>query len=332
MSSGSPLFDNQLRVIGSNIGGYGSTDDTCEGPNEDARYGRLSMAWHEFKQYLDPNNEGIVALNTITNQPGPKIFSEIQGPENLCSTATYTLENPPLESTITWSASPSYLFTNTTSMGESFTTAPSSINGKGTITATIDSPWGTVLISREIQVGPPTSINGLSHGQILCGNQYLNLWSENGYLSYNWVVLGGTVISGQGSSQVTVLTDNNPFQGQNLLSVRLNVTSTCMDGTSEVIAYVNNCGGNPIDPLIYPNPASDELTIEMSELEKHARNEEEDFSVEIKISNFWGQVMHSQTTFQSKLKLNVQQLKSGLYYIHIRYKDAVIRKQVRVER
>jgi len=222
----------------------------------------------------------------------------ISDPDLLCSSSPYTLDDVPAGSTVTWSAAPAFLFTNTSGSGNTFTTAPASINGQGTITATVTGTCGATSISRNIQVGPPTRINGLSQNQIICDNQYINLFSEFGYLSYNWMVLGGTVVSGQGTAQVTVLTDNNPFQGYNMISVRLDVTSTCMDGTSETTAYVNNCGGSPIDPMIYPNPATDELTIELNYIDEGVKKEEK--IVEISVFDNRGTELYKQTTSEDK--------------------------------
>ncbi|KEO73819.1 T9SS type A sorting domain-containing protein [Anditalea andensis] len=112
-----------------------------------------------------------------------------------------------------------------------------------------------------------------------------------------------------------------------MISVRLDVTSTCMDGTSETTAYVNNCGGSPIDPMIYPNPASDELTIELNHIEEGVRKEEK--IVELSLFDYRGTELYKQTTSEDKVVLNVRHLKNGFYYLHIRYEGALIRKQIR---
>jgi lysyl endopeptidase len=62
-SSGSPLFDQNHRVVGQLHGGYAS----CSSQTSDW-YGRLSMSFPAIAQYLDPLNSG--AMTTDTLDPG----------------------------------------------------------------------------------------------------------------------------------------------------------------------------------------------------------------------------------------------------------------------
>jgi hypothetical protein len=311
------------------------------------------IAYTTWCQYGGSGNASIT-VNSRVKMPSP-----ITGPAMCNDGQTYSfISNPPLSYPVDSACHPYHY--------EYLWTAPSgwSIDGGGNtlfthanqinLTAPVGTPSGYYPISVEssipsdgsipwfstprtynVQVGSPASINGLSHNQIVCDNQYINLTSEYNYQSYNWTVLGGTVVSGQGTAEVTILTDNNPFQGYNNLSVSLNVTSTCMNGNgySETIAYVQNCGGGPIDPSMYPNPASEELHIEMAPSVEQNTEGQANSPYEVKLYDSSGNELYSQITSGSKLTLDVRQLKNGFYYVHILYKDGILtRKKIRVER
>lgn len=111
----------------------------------------------------------------------------ISGNELLCnSNATYTLQELPSGSTVTWSVSPMSLFAVDSGTGTTFTTRStnSSTSGEGTITATISHSCGTapVTIDRTIWVGAPNYQNigvGVFQGQggdyELCEDQSMQL-------------------------------------------------------------------------------------------------------------------------------------------------------------
>jgi PKD repeat protein len=76
-SSGSPLFNDQKRIIGQLHGG---------GDRENF-YGKLSYSWtnptsvyHTLKSYLDPNNTGTITLDgysPATNTPDPRFYADV---------------------------------------------------------------------------------------------------------------------------------------------------------------------------------------------------------------------------------------------------------------
>ena len=59
-SSGSPLFDQNHRVVGQLHGGYAA----C-GNNEADWYGRFSRSWSSIATWLDPTSSGVVTVNTF---------------------------------------------------------------------------------------------------------------------------------------------------------------------------------------------------------------------------------------------------------------------------
>lgn len=67
-SSGSPLFDQNRRIIGQLFGGTAS----CNQPNEPDFYGRFDVSWDagttpatRLKEWLDPLNSGVMSINGL---------------------------------------------------------------------------------------------------------------------------------------------------------------------------------------------------------------------------------------------------------------------------
>ncbi|WP_439490671.1 trypsin-like serine peptidase [Algoriphagus sp.] len=103
-SSGGPLYDNNRRVIGQLTGG--NLADICT-TNDHAFFGRFDISWTgggtnatRLSNWLDPNNTGAMTTNTVA-------IPNIDGPDLLCSSGSYTLQNLPAGSTATWSVTPS---------------------------------------------------------------------------------------------------------------------------------------------------------------------------------------------------------------------------------
>lgn len=68
-SSGSPLFNNQGRIIGQLLGGDAACDGTTDNGGSD-EYGRLNVSWaggnspsSRLREWLDPNNTGVTTLD-----------------------------------------------------------------------------------------------------------------------------------------------------------------------------------------------------------------------------------------------------------------------------
>ena len=70
------------------------------------------------------------------------VIPEISGPDQFCTTATYTSPNLSQGQNVTWSISPSNFATLTTS-GNQVTVTPSLGDGQATLTATISTGCGT---------------------------------------------------------------------------------------------------------------------------------------------------------------------------------------------
>lgn len=70
-SSGSPLFDNNHRIIGQLFGGAAACSGSSNNGHHDY-YGRFNVSWGlGASQYLDPLNSGVEVLNSYPTNAGP---------------------------------------------------------------------------------------------------------------------------------------------------------------------------------------------------------------------------------------------------------------------
>jgi hypothetical protein len=266
-------------------------------------------------------------------------MSTISGPDLLCSTSSYTLLNVPGGSTVTWSVNGSRLFSGSTSgIGNTANLSPanSSSSGQATLTFTIATACGEVEITKDIWVGKPQIIYS-PPGQDPCTSNPFYSTQQIPGVTYTWSVDNPNVSLTSNGTHITAVLSNNPEY--------FNLTLTISDGictTSQTLSTYTDgyycqcfsdpsCGNGGFGFAVFPNPVSDELTVMMDSEEKEA-NQNTDTQFEVKLFDVSGNELYSQTTSVSKTTLNVRHLKNGFYYLHIRYKDALIRKQIRIER
>lgn len=112
-------------------------------------------------------------------------------------------------------------------------------------------------------------------------NSYFNFiaWTqpyEQGANSCEWYVIGGTILSGQSTPQIDVLTDN-ATNGNNIAFVvgaRFGNSCGWSPWLSRSGVVYDNGGGGGSTYSVYPNPVSTEVTV--SVLESGAKNNDKD--------------------------------------------------------
>ena len=109
-SSGSPLFDQNHRIIGQLHDGL----SFCSTPNAPDWYGSFDVSWDgggtnatRLSNWLDPGNSGAVATNT-TNVSGLLAFLDVNtlniiGPTLICNSSDYYISNLPAGASVAWS-------------------------------------------------------------------------------------------------------------------------------------------------------------------------------------------------------------------------------------
>lgn len=145
-SSGSPLYDQNKRIVGQLHGGA----SVCGGSDLSDEYGKFSWSWDygtttatRLKDWLDPTNTGATTLNGINGASGPYLTVSPSN-QNVNSPAGSTTFS--VSSNVSWTV---------TSGAAWITVSPASGSNNGTITATYTANTGGTT-----RVGTITVTNG----------------------------------------------------------------------------------------------------------------------------------------------------------------------------
>lgn len=294
--------------------------------NTEVGYGRLNA------------NKAVIAAvgtNTITG-----------GANLLCSSsAVYTLTNPPAGASITWQATPSYLFavSSGTGISASLSAATATVSGQGTITFYVTGTSAT--ISRTFWVGLPSSsfsaVYNTSHNWITftpTGNTLMGItyeWSING-VYYN---TGGNVIISYpecGLIEATLTTTNSCGQSVRCQKYNFNCST-------EILTSLGACGGGPgverraapekenviISVEVYPNPVSDEIFVK-NNYPDPTKSFGAGRQVEITLLNSNQQRVYYLKSTKKEITIPVKNLPEGLYFLKIVSKDGTLTRKVNI--
>lgn len=331
-SSGSPALNQNKRVIGSLYGGEASFN--CSNfTNYDVYSVRLSRSWSLLCQHLDPNNEGIVAINTMISSPGSKILPFPNGPDLVCSSSTFNLLNAPIDLSISWSIiqGASLLSSPSSGTGKSATVSISntSVSGEVKIRFTVSGLCNSKTYEKTFWVGKPSAAGSISGGTYVYTNHILtySVPAVPGATSYNWQVPSGWTGGGSGlGNSITVTV--GPSSG-NVTVVPVNL---CAQGqSSSMYVTVNNCS-NCRAINITPNPASESISIIPKNNDSAIDENFEIFGYDIYDMN--GKLLKSsnQNIIGSPKRIEVRDLPIGIYVLHLILKEGVIAERIIVER
>lgn len=275
----------------------------------------------------------------------PPATVTITGPAQFCanSTALFQLNNIANTTGVSWQATPSRLFNNTTGTGGQFTTsAAAGASGIGTIQAII--PTACEPITITVQVGP-TQATG----------KYIDDYQEQPLVASTYALDPNFVSDGQVQISIDAVPGTtNSFSVQSgqphSLYQTSNTTATLYYGgssTTNADVYVSSTGGpcGPVTtwfsfyrPIRYnyaysPNPTSDELTVQQQQTATNGRRVDPgssapNFFVELYNSN--GLKVRTQESTQSKAVLNVRDLPSGLYNVRIGRGEGALSKHIQI--
>ncbi|WPR75519.1 matrixin family metalloprotease [Algoriphagus sp. NG3] len=270
-------------------------------------------------------SDDIAGIRSIYGAPASDNF--VSGPNLLCSTNTFTLEDLPTGSTATWSVTPSSLFAGSTSgSGTTATLTPSSSTslGQATLTYTITTPCGNTQLQRVFWVGKPATPIIYSQDVYMDfpPNRFtveINSPAIQGVTSYNWY-LDGVMQSSHTSS--AVFNRRSPFCGRTYY-VEVEAINAC--GTSvKGYYYVSEPSCFTAYSLrIAPNPATSEVEIAVlgipttSESKESEQQEQliEGEAGELVLYDRLGNQLYQQELQGGKATLDVGNLKPGTYVV-----------------
>jgi hypothetical protein len=273
-----------------------------------------------------PNTGGctVTASKNITTTFNPTI----SGPTTVCTSgANFQLIDVPSGITPSWSISSPSLFVQGSGIGTNASITPinSFISGQFTLTFNVSGVCGTETRTQVVTVGKPeiptitilgVSPYGAIHARV----------DGNHQPPYKWYVNGSLVLT-TSSSNVEMNIPGGSCGVTRLLAV--STANACGETFSESRPehyYTIPC----FSYSMFPNPASDELTIEQ-DLENEELMEI-GTAFEVKIFDGKGNELHAQKSDKKLIKIDVRKLKPGFYYVHIIQKEGIIRKQIKIER
>jgi len=330
-SSGSPLLNNDHRVIGQLHGGLSS----CSSLNSPDWYGKFSVSWtgngatdsrRRLRDWLDPQGINSQTLNGIG-------VLSISGPSSVCDQATYTVENLPPGATVQWSVSNSNIATINSSSG----VLTCGGNGICEVRATINNS-SVILTPLKICLGTPISqditltVESLNSNGTLCTDNPNAIMADHpggnrfGYIrEYEWRISNGWQITHHPGDN-GIYADNfivsviplSPLPGSPTVSVR--ARSECGWGAwKEVQIPAVSCSRTMCAFTLSPNPATDEVTLQLTETDEVSglsvlSTDRTPYEIQI-----WSgmTMLRSFRTNEPTFQISMAGLPAGLYFVRV---------------
>ena len=314
-SSGSPLLNNDHRVIGQLHGGLSS----CSSLNSPDWYGKFSVSWtgngatdsrRRLRDWLDPQGINSQTLNGIG-------VLSISGPSSVCDQATYTVENLPQGATVQWSVSNNNV-TLTSGQGTHTATFTKFRNGMEIIHAEIlFNNIRIALLTKETYFGAPSISNIIGEQRVPTGQyaSYRAVISNNAPIpsSYQWILnpLNGNSLYGNGTESIDIA-----FYNPGSYQLVCRATNECGVGdyyTMGIGVYDN------LYLTLSPNPATDEVTLQLTETDEVSglsvlSTDRSAYEIQI-----WSgmRMLRSFRTNEPTFQISMAGLPAGLYFVRV---------------
>lgn len=306
-SSGGPLFSSLGKVIGSLS--YGEN------------FGRFDYMWSsssdpakQLKTWLSPTNN-LSEMDALV----PVSFNN--NSINLCYGTNNTVNLPYLlpGENVTWSTSGGISVVNSGGNFINVTASNPNTSGLGSVTAT----WGNTQITKNIYYGKP-DLNAITYDFQQYAVNDLNIVSANtNHTITLWPIRLSnytTPVSWNpspvlGSPYGTEQFDFSLSPGQSMFLNPLSITNSCGTSNRTVEFWAS------WSLLYYPNPATDQLSVEFSRVDKLETLPEkilllsEKSTIPIK-TYILSEVKKNNEFNGNKLEINVKDLPRGTYYLH----------------
>lgn len=301
---------------GTNCGVPFTRSVMCQGDNKDYAFSaasitRLTNFIDDWSQCFNYNTTYIYATNG-----------------NICVNDTKTVQLLNFSDTagtdIVWSTNSRLQLTS--GQGNTIATVRGISNGQGVVTATINGPGGcgNVVETKNIYVGPePLSVSAWvdSYG-------WASISITGGSPPYQW---NFNFNSSSGTSNSSYF---NVYVGCNGGVFQVESTGSC--GTAYGSTYIGSCsGGGYYSTAVYPNPASNEINV----VEGQSHRDEEtprsvlaDF-ITLTLYDFNASIVRSIEVDGRKgdLKMNLEELKKGHYFLKVKGSQIEETHQILVE-
>jgi hypothetical protein len=328
-------FETTAHEIGHHFGGIHADGINCGTENASLMCQGLkdndlffsNNSENRIENYITSNEACLLNLENI----------ELVGVEELCnSQSTQVFLDTPLQGTVVWSVDNS-LLNITSGQGTRTVTVTAKSTGKGvvelTATLTTGGACNTIEISKSFEIGTPKAAEGIDIVNIidpLCLDPYQNYLIEANYdelyPEYEWRLPTGWT-SVEGGTQSTFITNDfvinittSPLNGGTFNYIRVRAINDCGFGSSFFLNVDTRCQEYF---SIYPNPANDYVIIESDSITQAG---------EIFIYDESSNIRQRSSLKSTRSVVNISSLPEGIYYLHITYKDGVLRRRLIINR
>lgn len=278
-----------------------------------------------------------ISRSASTDLPEP---TWISGPGHLCTGQNGTAAIQPYANAITytWNSNQPTMKINgqtppVVTVSPSVTISEATNSYVANVTVAAQTACGnTPQASMEVSVG----FEGFQIGgeEFVCpgdvGFYFVNPIGNIAGVTYNWIVGGGTITSGQGTYKIRVRWG----QGAGLTSVscfmtKAGCTSYGVDKSVEILECFT-----ALDFVASPNPARGSIQIALKEPDSQRNKVRPVFIEEVKILDKLGAVVHHQTFGKGSLKqtgIDISRLKPDVYILQVRSGNEWKAKQIVVQ-
>ena len=274
-------------------------------------FNRLNGDW--LAEEIDGDS---VAVANDFNCPYMCNSNSITGIDILCTSSTYSVNSE--SATVTWSSSPSYAVSFSTTTGNSTTiTKKPSYTGPATIRATISGDCGDRIITKSISVGQKVMISWAGPGPYGQIDVTVNVGSP----PYKYYKNGSLIYTYSSSGTVTI-----PF-GCDGGTLKVEANTAC--GIGSASDYIpSGCYGNSnYNYMVSPNPSNTSFNVtersKSEELLVEGHNKKN--IVKLELLDFTGNAIRNVKFSEKTLKreINLKGLAQGHYFLRIVSKDNV---------
>lgn len=284
------------------------------------------------------NNFGFGRVNACAAVLSAFETTSLNDSFELCiSGQTFSVPVALKNSNITWSVSPTNLFTTNSGTGATFsTTAASGVSGQGKVKATVSTNCGSIEIVKDVWVGKPTlstkfnCFTNPNHPmcQTLCKTNYyhpdntivLNVkgeteWESTQTGTFSWYV---------GDNKLYI----QPYQ-TGTISLTLRAKNDC--GTSSPLFFqfnVTDCGKMY---QVYPNPSDDVVYINLVDDSSQNTFTTSATTITGELYDFTGNLTTTITLVNNQGSIPVQNLNQGIYILKLYLNNSIETHQIIVE-
>ncbi len=252
----------------------------------------------------------------------------INGDNTICSTSNaYTLSNLPAGIPVAWSLSSNIATVNTPSSSQTTLSRFKNLNGAVVLTANIANGCSSNnVFTKSVQVGTlpvPTYVSadrGIVHNGDIFVHNTIYLFSSDGD---TWYAPSTTIISGQGTNQLTDRVPDVPSPTSPNLNFTMQVSKNNACGTSNpliltlAVTAANTLQGRPAEGSqltevqVFPNPAHTMLTINIPP------DSLNNVTANIIMHDITGKEVKSFVTVNQNNTINIEGLANGTYTVEI---------------